>query len=143
MARRDIAQFEAIDAKPFRQGLRLVLEGRRGRSRFGDNSAVDRERQRDQRVAEKEALDMRERQYAFDAPSPPRVQEMRTMPEDLPDHLLPAGSMEKRRPAASRDEGIPPGGPGRVTHSQRPNFRFRRRLGRQTQFGGIVFHDFL
>ena len=95
-----------VDGELSRQ-RRPVLEQGCGVARLRDDTPVDGEGKGNQRVTEQDALDVRERQHAFDAPGPLHIQKMRAMAKDLGDDLLPAGAMEKRRAAASCDESVP------------------------------------
>ena len=53
------------------------------------------------------------------------------------------GAMEKCRARAPCDERIPPFGLGAIAEGKRPDYQIRRRGGRQTRFGGVVFHGLL
>ena len=72
LGRGAVAQLEVLDAEIARQVARRAVQ--RGRARLvGDRrAAVDRERQRHQRVAEEQALHARQRQHADDARRPAR-----------------------------------------------------------------------
>ena len=79
-----------------RELLGLVLPApARGFGAVGRHAAVDGERQADQRVAEQQALHVRQRQHAFDAAVGFGVQEVRVVAEDLAQDLLPAGAVEE------------------------------------------------
>src|SRR5262245_21383939 len=85
---------------------RRVEERDRRRVGRGD-AAVHAKRQRRERVAKEETLDLGERQNADEAPRALREQVVGAVAEALRDDLLPARAMEEGRFRAVRDERVP------------------------------------
>ena len=107
LARAAIAQLEVGDAQTPAKRLRRAMQGgdcvRLGRRHAGERA----ERQRDERMAEEEALDFGERQHAGDAGGALREKIMRAMAEAAFDDLLPPAAVKERRVGTKLDEPIP------------------------------------
>ena len=81
------------------------------------DAAIDGERQPDQGVAEKPAIDMSQRQDAADSAVILGMEKMRGMPEHLLDDLLPGRTMKEGRFRTRKNERVPTqcgGGVGRI-----------------------------
>src|SRR5207244_3548442 len=80
MLRRDAAVLEMPDAALLGEAPRRVVERLAGTLGLRGDAAVDAEGQRGEGMPEKQALDLGERQHAFDAPVRLRVEEAGAMP---------------------------------------------------------------
>src|SRR6185437_14877358 len=101
------AVFEIARAGGMEQLARAGVQGAARRLVDSDRPAADREGVRDQRVAEKQAANLGQRQHADDLRSALRREIVRAMAEGLGNEVAPSGPMEERRLWRGVDECIP------------------------------------
>jgi len=102
-----VAHFDVLDAEVASEGLRSVDETLRRLGIVGGRAAVDRERERRQRVAEEPALHLRERQDADEVGTTLGDEVVSAVTELVLEDLAPADAVEERRRRATLDERFP------------------------------------
>src|SRR5262245_43519169 len=102
-----VLELEMGYAEPLGELARRSVEERDRRRVSRRDAAVHAKRQRHERVAEEETLDLREGQNADEAPRALREQVIGAVTEAVRDDFLPARAMEERRLQAARDERVP------------------------------------
>ena len=102
-----VAQFDVLDAEVASEGLGGVDETLRRLGIVGGRAAVDRERERRQRVAKEPALHLRERQDADEVGTTLGDEVVSAVAELVLEDLAPADAVEERRRRAALDERLP------------------------------------
>ena len=118
-----LAQFQVRGAELLRDALGLGFQRRGGLVVVGGHAGIHRKRQAHQRMAEQQALDLRQRQHADDLPCPLGIQVERGVAEDVADQALPGGAVEEGGLRAPEHEGVPPRRHGRVGRGQPPDLQ--------------------
>src|SRR5688572_3499829 len=110
----EIAVLQMIDSQAFGQRAGGFIEGAPCALALRRHPTVDAKRQRYERMPEKQALHLGERQHTLDAAAGLGVEKVRGVPERLLDDALPACAMKKGGFAAARHELVPAGNVSRL-----------------------------
>ena len=140
-----IAQFEVVDFEPACKVTGRVGERRMGGGVGSDDATVHAERRRNERIAEQQALHLRQREDAADLALrviPPAGNGKRC-PKDCFEDVLPFREVKKRTFGVCLDERVPGRAirQGELTHPDAVNRRIGSRLGGGLPFHSWIFHE--